>query len=83
MEGKPLTNIVAAPVVSDDPNSKEAKLAAEAKRIQSQTDNDSNFDTVLERYMTYSEPVSVPLLGTGVALCLLAASVWFTKKRRF
>ena len=83
MQGKPLTNIVAAPIVSDDPQSKEAKLASEAKRIQAQSDNDSNFDTVLERYVTYSEPVSVPLLGTGVALFLLAASVWITKKRRF
>ena len=83
MEGKPLTSMASAPIVSDDPNSKESKLASEAKRIQAQTDNDSNFDTVLERYTSYSEPVSVPLLGTGVALVLLAASVWITKKRKF
>ena len=83
MEGKPLTSIVSAPVVNDDSQSKEAKIASEAKRIQAQTDNDSNFDTVLERYTSYSEPVSVPLLGTGVALFLLAASVWITKKRKF
>jgi hypothetical protein len=75
--------MTSAPIVSDDPQSKESKLASEAKRIQAQSDNDSNFDTVLERYTTYSEPVSIPLLGTGVALFLLAASVWITKKRKF
>jgi len=73
--------IVKAPTVSADNDSPEAKLAIESKRIQSQADQDSTFDTVIERFES-SEEISLPLIGTGLAIFLLGVSVWFSKKRK-
>ena len=73
--------LVKAPTVSDDNTSPEAKLATESKRIQSQADNDSKFDTVIERFNSREE-ISLPLVGTGLAIVLLGVSVWFSKKRK-
>ena len=73
--------IVKAPTVSADNDSPEAKLAIESKRIQSQADQDSTFDTVIERFKSREE-ISLPLVGTGLAILLLGVSVWFSKKRK-
>jgi len=73
--------IVQSPTVSADNTSPEAKLAVESKRIQSQADHDSNFDTVIERFQSRDE-ISLPLVGTGLAIVLLGVSVWFSKKRK-
>lgn len=83
-----LDAIVEAPTVSDNPNSTEAKMARDAKKIQVQTETDSKFDTVLERfadqYAPYSqEELNIPLVGALVAVVLLGAAALFTGKRRF
>lgn len=44
-----IQTVVAAPVVSDDSNSPEAKMAREAKELQVQSATDAKFDTVLKR----------------------------------
>jgi len=73
--------IVQSPTVSADNTSPEAKLAIESKRVQSQSDHDSTFDTVIERFQSREE-ISLPLVGTGLAIILLGVSVWFSKKRK-
>ena len=79
---KPIDAITAAPVVSDDPNSPEQKMAKDAKAIQLQTENDSKFDTKLERFYGGS-PSPQPLVGVGVVLFLFGLAVMFNGKRRF
>jgi hypothetical protein len=81
MAEKPISMMAAAPVVSDDPTSPEAKLAREAKQIQVQTDVDSKFDTVIERFEG-GPPSSQPLVAVGVVLLLFGAAALVTKKRR-
>ena len=76
-----IVRLVKAPTVSDDNTSPEAKLAIESKRVQSQSDHDSTFDTVIERFQSREE-ISLPLVGTGLAIVLLGVSVWFSKKRK-
>jgi hypothetical protein len=76
-----IVRLVKAPTVSDDNTSPEAKLATESTRIQSQADNDTKFDTVIERFNSREE-ISLPLIGTGLAIFLLGVSVWFSKKRK-
>lgn len=79
---KPVDAVTAAPVVSEDPNSPEQKMAKDAKAIQLQLENDSKFDTKLERFYGGS-PSPMPLLGVGVALALLGLAVVVNGKRRF
>jgi hypothetical protein len=78
MSSKPVDAIVAAPVVSEDPNSPEQKMAKDAKAIQAQLENDSKFDTKLERFC--GSPSPQPLLAVGVVLALFAASLYFSPK---
>ena len=77
----PIVALVKAPTVSEDNASPEAKLATESTRLQSQADQDSKFDTVIERFNSREE-ISLPLVGTGLAIVLLGVSVWFSKKRK-
>lgn len=82
---KPIDAIVAAPVVSDDPNSPEQKMAKDAKAIQLQTENDSKFDTKLERFCGScgAHPSPQPLVAVGVVIFLFGLAVVFNGKRRF
>jgi hypothetical protein len=77
----PIVALVKAPTVSEDRASPESKLATESTRLQSQADQDSKFDTVIERFNSREE-ISLPLVGTGLAILLLGVSVWFSKKRK-
>ena len=81
MSSKPVDAVVAAPVVSEDPNSPEQKMAKDAKAVQAQTENDSKFDTKLERFYGGS-PSPQPLLAVGVVIALFGLSLWFNGKKR-
>ncbi len=63
--------IVNAPVVSTDSTSPEAILARNAKRLQVQTDVDSKFDTVLERFRDQSPAIDSSLLFSVVVVGIL------------
>jgi hypothetical protein len=80
--GGPVDSIVRAPVVNENPNSPEAMLMRDAKKVQVQASTDSKFDTVLERFSDPLQPPSLPLLAVGVALSLLLASYAFTSVKR-
>jgi len=78
MSDKPIAALAFAPVVSNDSNSPEAKLAADAKKLEVQSSTDSTFDTKLERF-TGSQ--TTLLGGLTVALSLLLLSLVLQKRR--
>jgi hypothetical protein len=55
MSDKPISAMIYAPVVSSDPNSPESKLARANTLIQAQSNTDSHYDTVLERFSGINE----------------------------
>ena len=69
-----------APVVGSDATSPEAQLMREAKKVELQTQIDTKFDSVVERFVV-QQPISVPLLGTTVALSLFALAIYYSGKR--
>jgi hypothetical protein len=83
-EAKKVEAVVASPVVSEDSNSQEQKMMRDAKLTQIQTETDTKYDAVLERFYVQPTPISRPLVGVAVALGLLGLSVIFSglKKRR-
>jgi hypothetical protein len=70
--------IIYSPVVSADSTSPEAQLMRDAKKTQAQADVDTKFDAEVERFFVRSEPISMPLVGTAVALSLFALSIIYT-----
>jgi hypothetical protein len=90
-KGKDIIKVVEAPVVNEDPNSQEALLARSAKAIQVQSEADSKYDTVLERFSDFMDvdtpildsihieisKVSIPLLSVSVVLGLFGLSCIF------
>ena len=73
--------ILAAPVVTTDSSSPEAVLARSAKRLQVQTEIDSKFDTVIERFYCGPEPINTPLLISFIAVGLLFAGATIFRSR--
>jgi len=90
-KGNDVIKIVEAPIVSNDSNSQEAVLARSAKAIQVQSEVDSKYDTVLERFSDFMDvdtpildsihieisKVSIPLLSVSVVLGLFGLSCIF------
>lgn len=74
---KKVQAVVDAPIVSDDAKSPEQIMMRDAKLLQIQTDVDTKYDAVVERFTVNSEPVSIPLLGAVVAFSLMGLSVLF------
>ena len=77
-EAKNVQAIIYSPVVSADSTSPESQLMREAKKTQAQADVDTKFDAQVERFYVRSEPISMPLVGTAVALGLFALSILYT-----
>ena len=78
MSDKPISALVAAPVVSHDSNSPEAKMARDAKMLEAQSANDGAFDTKLERFIGSQTTI---LSGLTLALSLLLVSLAFQKRK--
>jgi len=78
MSDKPIAALVVAPVVGNDSNSPEAKMARDAKLLEAQSSTDSAFDTKLERFIGSQTSI---LSGLTVALSLLLVSLVFQKRR--
>lgn len=66
----PIEGTVAPPAVNENPNSPEAMLARDAKRVETQATTDSRFDTVLERFED-TRQTTITLMSVSVALGLL------------
>jgi hypothetical protein len=81
---KKVQAVVDAPIVSDDAKSPEQIMMRDAKQLQLQTDADTKYDAIVERFTARAEPISIPLLGLVVAFSLMGLSIIFTglqKKR--
>ena len=83
-----IQEVVAAPVVSADANSPEAKLARAVKATQAQAEVDSKFDTVIERFGgacacsgSSSTPVNKPLLFGVIIVGLFLGTSLLSKRR--
>ena len=72
--------IAYVPVVGADTTSPETQLMREAKKVELQTQLDTKFDAVVERFVV-QQPISVPLVGTTVALTLFAVAIWYSGRR--
>ncbi len=68
------------PVVSTDATSPEMQLMRDAKRVELQTQIDTRFDSVVERFVV-QQPISLPLVSTAVALSLFALAIFITGRR--
>jgi hypothetical protein len=68
------------PVVSTDATSLEAQLMRDAKKVELQTQIDTKFDSVVERFVV-QQPISLPLVSTAVALSLFALAIFITGRR--
>jgi hypothetical protein len=68
------------PVVSTDATSLEMQLMRDAKRVELQTQIDTRFDSVVERFVV-QQPISLPLVSTAVALSLFALAIFITGRR--
>lgn len=75
-----IQSLVYAPVVSPDTTSAETQLMREARKVELQTQIDTKFDAVVERFVV-QQPISIPLLGTSVALTLFALAIYYSGKR--
>jgi hypothetical protein len=72
--------IVYSPIVSTDSVSPEAKLMRSAKELEEQSNTDTKYDAVVERFQQ-NQSSTKPLLGVAVALLLLLAGSIFAKRR--
>jgi hypothetical protein len=81
---KKVQAVVNAPVVSEDPKSPEQIMMRDAKQLEIQTDTDTKYDAVVERFMAeYTPtPISSPLLGVVVAVGLISLSLMFVKSKK-
>jgi hypothetical protein len=77
-DAKKVEAIIYSPVVSTDSTSPEAQLMRDAKKTQAQADVDTKFDAQVERFRDRTETISIPLLGTAVAMSLFALSIVYT-----
>jgi hypothetical protein len=68
------------PVVSTDATSPETQLMRDAKKVELQTQIDTKFDSVVERFVV-QQPISLPLVSTAVALSLFALAIFITGRR--
>ncbi len=75
-----IQSLTYAPVVSTDATSPEAQLMREAKKIEVQSQVDTKFDSVVERFVV-QQPISLPLVHVAVALGLFAVAVYYTGRR--
>jgi hypothetical protein len=85
-----IQEVVAAPVVSADATSPEAKLARAVKATQVQAEADSKFDTVIDRFAdcgctstssSSSAGVNTPLvLGVLVVGLFLASTILYKRR---
>jgi hypothetical protein len=78
MSDKPVAALAFAPVVSHDSKSPEAKMAADAKKLEVQSHTDSIFDTKLERFCGGQTTL---LSGLTLALTLILLSLAFQKRK--
>jgi hypothetical protein len=78
MSDKPISALVLAPIVSNNSNSPEAKMARDAKMLEAQSSTDSAFDTKLERFVGSQTTI---LSGLTLALSLLLVSLALQKRR--
>jgi hypothetical protein len=69
-----------APIVGTDATSPEVQLMREAKKVEVQTQIDTKFDAVVERFVV-QQPISIPLVGATVALSLFALAIYWSGKR--
>jgi hypothetical protein len=84
-----IQEVVAAPVVSADANSPEAKLARAVKATQAQAEADSKFDTVIERFggacacsgSSSAAVVNKPLLFGVIIVGLFLGTSLLSKRR--
>jgi MYXO-CTERM domain-containing protein len=81
-----IQEVVASPVVSADTTSPEAKLARAMKATQVQSEADSKFDTVVERFAgcacaSSSAGINRPLLTAVLVVGLFLASSLVYKRR--
>ncbi len=79
-----VVSITTAPVVNDDPNSIESKMAVQAKALEMQSEQDAKYDPVYKRegFLVYQADYNQTscLLGmTALCLVILAS---FVKKRK-
>ena len=72
--------LVASPVVSSDSTSEESQLARLAKQIEVQASADSQYDLVVERFVSQQQPISIPLTATFVVLALFTLSMFVRPK---
>jgi hypothetical protein len=73
----PVEKVILSPVVSINPNSKESQLMSKMAELEAQSQVDSKFDTVLERF----ENNNKPLLTFAVAV-LAYIGVCFLSRRK-
>ena len=78
MSDKPIAALAFSPVVSSDSNSPEAKMAADAKKLEVQSSTDSAFDTKLERFCGQQTTL---LGGLTLALSLLLLSSLIQRRK--
>lgn len=79
-EAEKIKMLIASPVVGSESTSEESQLARLAKQTEIQAAADSQYDLVVERFINQQQPISIPLMGTFVALGLFALSM-FVKLR--
>jgi hypothetical protein len=75
-----IQSISYVPIVATDATSPEALLMREAKKTELQTQIDTKYDSVVERFVV-QQPISIPLVHTTVALGLFALAIYITGRR--
>jgi hypothetical protein len=68
------------PVVSPDSGSLEAQLMREAKKVEVQSQIDTKYDPIVERFVI-QQPISLPLINVTLALGLFALTIYYTGRR--
>lgn len=77
MSKEKVEKIVYSPIVSTDSISPEAKLMRAAKELEVQSDVDTKYDAIVERFEQRS---TKPLLGVAVALFLLFGASFIRRR---
>ncbi len=74
----PVEKVVLSPVVSSDPNSKESDLMRQITLLNAQSQVDTKFDTILERF----QPSKMPLVTFAVAALAYIGVCLFVGRRK-